>query len=117
MEGKGDIMQMMDKIVIVCSGKVNEAFNEYGKAFDFLWNEDIESTWSYIVNKDENVSIVTIYGFEPVEGTINRFLDKRRKNNFIKQLNDIEVDVIEIEHLVVDSKEYEEIRDKMGIIQ
>lgn len=110
-------MQMMDKIVIVCSGKVNEAFNEYGKAFDFLWNEDIESTWSYIVNKDENVSIVTIYGFEPVEGVIKKFLDKRRKDNFIKQLNDIEVNVIEIEHSVVDSIEYEEIRDEIGIVQ
>lgn len=117
MERKGDLMQMMDKIVIVCSGKVNEAFNEYGKAFDFLWNEDIESTWSYIVNKDENVSIVTIYGFEPVDGVIKKFLDKRRKDNFIKQLNDIEVDVIKIEHSVVNSIEYEEIRDKIGIVQ
>lgn len=106
-------MQMMDKLVIVCSGKVEETFNEYGKAFDFLWDQDIESTWSYIANGDKDLSTVTIYGFEPVEGVIDRFLDKRKKNNFIKQLNEIGVNVVDINHSVVDSAEYEEMREKI----
>ena len=108
-------MQMMDKLVIVCSGKVKEAFNEYGKAFDFLWNEDIEPIWSYILNGDEDLSVVTIYGFEPIDGAIKKFIDKRKKNNFLLQLNEIGVNVVEIKHSVVDSIEYEEMKAKVEL--
>ncbi len=108
-------MQMMDKLVIVCNGKVKEAFNEQdGKAFDFLWDEDIESTWSYISEDDRGLNTVTIYGFEPLDGTINRFLDNRRKNSFSKLLNGIGVNVVEINHSVVESTEYEQIRNEIN---
>lgn len=43
MKEKADLMQKMDKIVIECNGKVNKAFDiQDGKAFDFLWTEEIE---------------------------------------------------------------------------
>lgn len=83
------------------------------KAFDFLWDEDIESTWSYIINDDKGLSTVTIYGFELVDGVIDRFLDNRRKNSFAKLLNGIGVNVVEINHSVVESTEYEQIKNEI----
>lgn len=107
-------MQMMDKLVIVCNGNVKEAFDKQdGKAFDFLWDEDIESTWSYISEDENGLSTVTIYGFEPLDGTIDRFLDNRKKNSFSKLLNGIDVNVVKINHSVVESTEYKQIKNEI----
>lgn len=111
---EGENIMDMDKLVIVCNGKVKEAFNlQDGKAFDFLWDEDIESTWSYTTEDDKGLSIVTIYGFEPVDGAIDKLLDNRRKKNLTKLLNGIGVNVVSIEHFVVDSLEYEVVKNEI----
>lgn len=107
-------MQMMDKLVIICNGDVNKAFDRtYGKIYDFLGKEDVEITWSYITQDDIGLSTVTLYGFEPVEGVIKRLIDNRKKNSLTKQLNGIGVNVVNITHSVVDSNEYELIKNKI----
>lgn len=48
-----------------------------------------------------------------MEGMINKFLDNRRNNSFSKLLNTIDVNVVSINHFVVDSTEYDLIKNQI----
>jgi hypothetical protein len=98
----------VDKLTIVCSGNVAEAFNETnGRFFDYLWDNEFECTWSCVENQDSKNMIATVFGFEPVNGMVQDFLDANRKDNAVKALNDLGVDVKSIVHSVIDSKEFD----------
>lgn len=101
----------MDKLTIMCNGNVEEAFNETnGKFFDYLWGNEFECTWSCMEKVDQGVNKVMIFGYEPVDGMVQKFLDTRRRDNATKTLKDLGINVISIKHSVVNTNEFEEKR-------
>lgn len=97
----------MDKIVIGCKGEIENAFgNKEDNFLGYLWDNEMEVTWCNVEKTDDDISEVTIFGFEESEGVIRHILDKRTKDNAEKKLSCMGVEVIGIKHFIIDDSEY-----------
>ena len=76
----------MDKLIIKYEGDATDILKEPEERLAvYLLDREIEVTYIHNMVED-NVNTILFYGYEAVDGLIDKILDKRRKNNIYQFL-------------------------------